>query len=149
MNTKTKLSVSILVAFITLFGLFAVATPASAQYVVPECTAATLNGYIQTNGSTQVWFEWGQGTSLSYSTPKQIFSSDSNFSQRITGLTENTLYSYRAMSSRSYWPNSFFHNSFLQYITLYPYRFSLGYSQRTNCYSSSIRNSGSNELEFY
>jgi uncharacterized repeat protein (TIGR01451 family) len=71
----------------------------SAQYAVPECTAATLNGYIDPNGSaTTVWFEWGASPSLSYSTPRQTFSSSSNFSQRISGLSPSTTYYYRAMA---------------------------------------------------
>jgi uncharacterized repeat protein (TIGR01451 family) len=101
MNKKVKFFAGLVLGISTLFSLFALAVPASAQYAVPECNAATLNGFIETNNTTQVWFEWGQGGSLSYSTPKQTFSSNSNFSQRITGLTEGTLYSYRAMSTNS------------------------------------------------
>lgn len=101
-NIKTKLNTG----FILLGVLGLLASPlvlptktASAQYASPSCNSAVLNGYIQTNGATtQVWFEWGLGNSITYSTSVQTFSSPSNFSQNITNLTENTLYSYRAMA---------------------------------------------------
>jgi hypothetical protein len=100
MNTKIK---SVLVALITLsvfsLGFFANTNNASAQYAVPTCNSATLNGNIVTNGATtSVWFEWGPGSSIIYSTPYQTFYADSNYSQVITGLVENSVYSYRAMA---------------------------------------------------
>ena len=88
-------------AFVGLLALpFVGVNTASAQYATPSCTSATLNGSVTPNGApTQVWFEWGAGSSLSNTTSKQTFSSNSNFSQYISGLTENTTYSYRAMAS--------------------------------------------------
>ena len=99
MNKKIKLSVGLMLSIATLFGFFAVASPASAQYVDLACDHVTLNGSIVVNGATTtVWFEWGPNYSIIYSTPKQTFSTNSNFSQLITGLSQNSLYSYRAMA---------------------------------------------------
>jgi hypothetical protein len=65
-----------------------------------SCNSATLNGSVITNGApTQVWFEWGANGSLTNSTAHQTFNSNSSFSQYISGLTQNTSYSYRAMAS--------------------------------------------------
>ncbi len=106
-NIKTKLNTGfILLSFLGIFAFVSVlalpmlgAKTASAQYAVASCNSATLNGHIETNGATtQVWFEWGPGSSIIYSTSVQTFSSPSNFSQVITGLTENSTYSYRAMA---------------------------------------------------
>ncbi len=101
---QTKLNISLfllsLVAFLGVLVLpFVGATTASAQYATPSCTSATLNGSIVTNGApTQVWFQWGQGNSLSNTTSVQTFNTNSTFSQPISGLTQNTTYSYRAMA---------------------------------------------------
>ncbi len=105
MNKKINISAKLfIVSIITLFGFFAgllaFVHTVSAQYAVTTCNSATLNGNVVTNGATtNAWFEWGQGNSVTYSTPVQTFSSDSNYSQAITGLSENTLYSFRAMAS--------------------------------------------------
>ncbi|MDP9249165.1 MAG: hypothetical protein M3M85_01490 [bacterium] len=98
-----KIKISALSIFV-LLGLFA--TPATsnvarAAYAVPECDTATLNGYIDTDDYTEVWFEWGEGSSLNNNTNRQPFSSNSNFSARINDLKEDTFYSFRAMSTRS------------------------------------------------
>ncbi|MGH7249971.1 MAG: hypothetical protein ACREGC_03270, partial [Minisyncoccia bacterium] len=104
MNKKIKLGV---VGVIALLGFsvvpFIPPHTALAQYVSPSCNSAVLNGSVQTNGATTtVWFEWGPNTSLLYGTPKQTFTSDGDFHQTISGLTENSLYSYRAMASNKY-----------------------------------------------
>ena len=86
----------------TLLGFLVFATPASADYVVPGCTSATLNGNVITNGEpTMVWFDWGPSGSLSFSTPSQTVYSDTTFSKLITGLTENSNYSFRAMAQNN------------------------------------------------
>ena len=103
MNTKIK-QVAFAVAILSVFslGFFANANNASAQYAVPTCNSATLNGNIVPNGAaTSVWFEWGPGSSIVYSTPTQTFYTNSNYSQVINGLQENSTYSYRAMASNT------------------------------------------------
>src|SRR4051812_18446573 len=99
MGLVRKISLVVL-SIITIIGIFAISNDASAQYAVPTCNTATLNGNIVTNGAqTNVWFEWGPGNSIIFSTPVQTFSSNSNFSQAINGLNENSTYSFRAMAS--------------------------------------------------
>ncbi|MDP2789216.1 MAG: hypothetical protein Q8O46_04215 [bacterium] len=96
----TKLS---MVGFIVLASIFANANFASADYAVAACDSATLNGAVNPNGApTTVWFEWGPNPSPSYSTPKQTFTSSGTFSQKITGLTENTTYYFRAVAQNSF-----------------------------------------------
>ena len=64
-------------------------------------TTSTINGRVLLNGSStaSVWFEWGPTTGLGNTTSRQTFSVDSNFSQPISGLRENTTYYYRALGS--------------------------------------------------
>ncbi len=106
MNTITNNRISglvgLLLSITTLFGLFGFANSVSADYVVPGCTSATLNGNVITNGApTIVWFDWGPNGSLSYSTPSQTVYSDTTFSKQINGLTENSNYSFRAMAKNN------------------------------------------------
>ncbi|MEK7564517.1 MAG: hypothetical protein AAB510_03065 [Patescibacteria group bacterium] len=94
----------ILLVVAMIFGIvlspFVSTNVASAEYATAKCTSATLNGDIVVNGAvTSVWFEWGEGDSLSNTTAKQTFASDSTFSRSIGGLTEDTEYSFRAMAS--------------------------------------------------
>ncbi len=97
MNKKIQ---SCLLGLTLLVGLFAVSNTASAQYVVPECNSATLNGFVITNGvTTTAWFEWGSSSSLGRTTTPKTFNSDSNMSQTITGLSENSTYYYRIASA--------------------------------------------------
>lgn len=68
-------------------------------------TSATLNGYVNPNGSTdtQRWFEWGTNSgSLSRSTNRiNQGSSASNFNETISGLLVDTTYYFRAMAENS------------------------------------------------
>jgi len=100
MNTKIKLSVF---GILVLIGLFTGANITSAQYVVPTCNSAVLNGYVNPNGSTTtVWFQWGTTASFGYTTPQQVFNIPTNFSAEITGLTQNTRYYFRTVAQNVY-----------------------------------------------
>ncbi|MEK7538749.1 MAG: fibronectin type III domain-containing protein [Patescibacteria group bacterium] len=63
--------------------------------------SATLNGYVDPKGTTDTvrWFEWGAATSLN-NTTYQVSQggSASDFSASISGLTQNSVYSYRAVA---------------------------------------------------
>ncbi|MFA6353632.1 MAG: hypothetical protein WCW93_01730 [Candidatus Paceibacterota bacterium] len=101
---KTKF---LTISAIALFGLFAstlIPTKiALAGPIALSCHSATIEGDFVTHGSpTTVWFDWGPGNSTIYSTPSQTFSSDQFFSATINNLSENSLYSYRAMASNRY-----------------------------------------------
>ncbi len=94
MNMK-KLSISMFIVFVTVFGLFINVNKAAAQYQVQTCNSATLNGYVSPNGTpTSAWFEWGPTPSLGYSTTPQTYTAYSDFSAVINGLTQNTTYYY-------------------------------------------------------
>jgi|GEM_PF-4729593 len=103
MSGKIKLSVGFITSLVMVFGFLVLSEGgASAQYAVPTCNSATLNGFVDPNGkATAVWFEWGRATSLGFSTSPQTFTQPSTFSSTITGLTENTTYYYRAMAQNS------------------------------------------------
>jgi|GEM_PF-3215666 len=100
------------VGFITLFSICtslfagfggANIAQASGTYADPDCTSATLNGEVFVNGAeTIVWFEWGEGNSLNRKTREQFFDHDSHVSQRITGLREDTMYSFRGIAENPY-----------------------------------------------
>ncbi|MBI3888295.1 DUF11 domain-containing protein [Candidatus Nomurabacteria bacterium] len=96
---KTKIQQFIFaVAILSIF--FTGATNASAQYAVPTCSSATLNGTVIPNGaSTIAWFDWGVGSSLANHTDPQTFSTTQAYSQVIYNLQQNTTYSFRAMAS--------------------------------------------------
>lgn len=68
--------------------------------------SATLNGYVDPNGSSNTirWFEWGtnpnpagQGQTTHYSQG----SNSGNFSESLYGLAQNTTYYYRAVAQNS------------------------------------------------
>lgn len=100
MNKKITLAIA---GILTIIGIFSSTPSVSAQTFNTVCsnstTTTTINGYVGLNGnsSVSVWFEWGPTQSLGSSTTQQTFYSDSNFSQQIYGLVENTTYYYRAM----------------------------------------------------
>ncbi len=104
MNKKIKL---LGLSIVATLGFFVGANVVFAQNVVANCNKATLNGYVITNGSTtNSWFEWstnqnrvtsGSGTR----TNNQVFTSDQNFREVISGLTANTIYHYRAVAENS------------------------------------------------
>lgn len=65
---------------------------------------AVLNGYVDPSGTTDTtrWFEWGTSTNLNNSTQKlSQGSSASSISATLTGLSQNTVYYYRAVAQNS------------------------------------------------
>ncbi|OGI90424.1 hypothetical protein A2911_01650 [Candidatus Nomurabacteria bacterium RIFCSPLOWO2_01_FULL_40_15] len=100
-----KKSIQIFIfSFVALVGLLTSTNLASASTtnVVSNCSYVTFNGYVTPNGNpTTAWFEWGTSTALGNQTNKQTFTTDSSFSQMITGLSANTTYYYRAMATSS------------------------------------------------
>lgn len=68
-------------------------------------TTATLNGVVNPQGGqTSAWFEWGTTTNYGNATPAQPLgsgSTDTNFSQTLTGLNIGDAYHYRAVASNS------------------------------------------------
>lgn len=101
MNAKTKLLIA---GVATFLGIFAGANITSAQAVFTTCNSVIINDYATLlNGNpTSVWLEWGTTLSFGNSTQRQVFNSNSNFSQLITGLAESTTYYYRMVNSNSY-----------------------------------------------
>ncbi|MDZ4229955.1 MAG: hypothetical protein U1C53_02350, partial [Candidatus Veblenbacteria bacterium] len=76
---------------------------------------ATLNGYVATsnyNASTR--FEYGTTQSFGNTTSYQNYSGSQNFSSVISGLTSNTTYYYRAVSSG---PNGNVYGNSLSFTT--------------------------------
>ncbi len=64
-----------------------------------------LNGTVNPNGgSTSVWFEWGQDSSLGNRTSTQTISGtyDQDVSEYISGLIPNRSYYFRVVASNSY-----------------------------------------------
>ena len=97
MNRIIKLSVSMFVVFITIFGLFAPATPAFAM----TCNSATIYSTVSTY-SHPVSVSFSYGTNYNQvalgqgiPTPPQTVASNSYVEQLITGLTGNTTYYYK------------------------------------------------------
>ncbi len=101
---KTTLKIFI-VSLVVFASVFANVGKVSAQTFTTTCTGGTstttINGRVLLNGSSSasVWFEWGPTTSLGSTTAHQTFYSDSNFSQQVYGVRENSTYYYRAMGS--------------------------------------------------
>ncbi len=95
MNIKTK----ILLAGISLFAIFAAVNVASAQVASTVCNSAIISDFVnlQNGMTTNAWFEWGPTQYFGNSTPLQTVFSNSNFSQLITGLSDNTTYYYRVV----------------------------------------------------
>ncbi|MEK7460492.1 MAG: hypothetical protein AAB628_03005 [Patescibacteria group bacterium] len=95
------------ISALSILGFFLGASAVSAQAVVGSCTSATISGTVTPNGnSTTAWFEWGtnQSTVLSGGgtrTVSQSFSTNSTFTQVLSGLTPNTNYYYRAMAQNT------------------------------------------------
>ena len=101
-----KLSISIFVVFITLFGIFAVATPAHAM----TCTSATFTGTVVT-GTPPTHARFTYGTDYStvangggIPTAVQVFSTNGTFpiEQFVSGLSESTTYYYRLEVTNNY-----------------------------------------------
>ncbi|MEK7088930.1 MAG: hypothetical protein AAB913_02250 [Patescibacteria group bacterium] len=110
MNIKKKLFI---VGVIILLEIFANINIVSAQITYTTCNSAVINNYVTPNSvPTNAWFEWGFTQYFGNSTPRQIFYSNSNFSQLISGLTENTTYYYRVMSSNNYGTTTGYTKSF-------------------------------------
>lgn len=63
-------------------------------------TYATLNGLVNSNGSTNIsaWFEWGINSNYGNQTPKNFYgnTSSTNFNYALGGLQPNTTYYFRA-----------------------------------------------------
>lgn len=79
-----------------------------APYVVTKgsdnisTSEATLNGFVDSSYLyTTVWFEWGANGILNNSTQYHYGTDASNYARKITGLTPNTVYSYRAAGRNS------------------------------------------------
>ncbi len=106
MNTKIKLFG---LTLLTLAGLFVGGSIVSAQ-TVTTCNSVTFNGSVTPNGyPTTVWFEWGTNQSnvnggAGTKTANQVFTSNSNFNQFVSGLVGGTTYYYRAMAQNSVGP---------------------------------------------
>jgi hypothetical protein len=65
---------------------------------------ATINGYVDTNGSSNTtrFFEWGRTSSnLSNTTSESSINSSSNVSSYISGLSNNTTYYFRVVARNS------------------------------------------------
>jgi hypothetical protein len=79
-------------------------------------TYATLNGYVNPNGNSNVsaWFEWGTGSNYGNQTPQNTYNSATNFSYSLGGLQPNTTYYYRAVAQG---PNGMVYGSQMSFTT--------------------------------
>lgn len=66
--------------------------------------SATLNGYLNVNGNTDVFsgFVWGVNSNLTNFTALNTYSSNTTLSYYLTGLQENTTYSFQAITEDDY-----------------------------------------------
>jgi len=68
-------------------------------------SSATLNGYVNPNGSTDTvrWFEWGTCSSNNINNTQSVYmsSSASNVNANISGLSANTTYCFTAVAQNS------------------------------------------------
>lgn len=65
-----------------------------------SANSATLNGYLNVNGNTDVvsGFVWGVGSNLTNLTALNTYNSNATLSYYLTGLQENTSYSFQAIA---------------------------------------------------
>src|SRR3989338_5793765 len=110
MNRQNKLfRVMLVAAILALVSLLSFIIPGntpdvSAEVVSPRCDRATLQGFVDPNNTTNAvgWFEWGTSSTPSFSTPEQPVPSPMVIRQEIIGLSGNTTYYYRVMSSNDF-----------------------------------------------
>ena len=75
---------------------------------------AVIHGDVHANGSSDVigWFEWGTSTTLGFKTSEVHVASTENINARLTGLSKNTQYYFRAAARNaagtSYGPTLYF-----------------------------------------
>lgn len=65
---------------------------------------AVLNGYVNPSGTSDTtrWFEWGTSTNLNnYTAHYNQGASASSFSESLSGLSQNTIYYYRAVAQNA------------------------------------------------
>lgn len=105
MKNKIKFLTYPRVLFATAFvlGLILSAPLVYAQTAASvTCNSATLYGSVTPNGNTtQAWFEWGPTSSFGNTTAVQTFTTNSTYSQFVSGLSQNTTYYYRALAQNS------------------------------------------------
>jgi len=99
-----NLSISVFIFFITIFGFFAVTTPASAM----TCNSATLTGNVITGtppARARFTYATDYNTVLNGGgtpTTVQTFYTDGPIQQLVTGLTESTTYYFRLEVTNNY-----------------------------------------------
>lgn len=104
-NKKIKLSASLILSAVMLFGLFAFATPASAI----TCNSVTFTGTVTVaEPPVHARFEYSTNSSTVSNgggtpTAVQVFNTVGNYpmQQFVSGLTENTTYHYRIVVTSS------------------------------------------------
>ena len=114
MNTKTKLFIVGMVAFL---GLFMSVNTVSAQMFIgaPNVTTnlatnignntVTLNGYVSSinNANVYAWFEWGINSYYGNQTNQVDYGANigTSYSYYLSGLSENTVYYFRAVAENN------------------------------------------------
>jgi uncharacterized repeat protein (TIGR01451 family) len=106
MNKKIKLSIGLILGVFSLFGFFAVATPASAA----TCSTAILNGTVITGTPpAQAHFVYGTNYNTvlnggGTSTPTRSYYTQGSFpiQENISGLTESTTYYFQLIVTNNY-----------------------------------------------